>query len=43
MYILINSLVKSKNTNFASYYAENENLWQSSLDKLVETIAGIDN
>ncbi len=39
---MINELAKSQNTNFASYHATYENTWQASLDKLVETLSGLE-
>lgn len=39
---MINVLTNQKNTNFASYHAANINYWQSCLDKLVETLSGLE-
>ena len=39
---MINELAKSQNTNFASYHDSYENMWQASLDKLVETLSGLE-
>lgn len=39
---MINDLIKTQNTNWASYYATNKNTWQASLDNLVETLSGLE-
>ena len=40
---MINVLTTQQMTDFASYYASNVNVWQASLDKLVDTLSSLEN